>query len=91
MNEMTTNPCDPLVDAIAEAVARKLAARNGPPQAEDRLLSAEEAVAMLSVSVDWLYRHAKKLPFTRKLGPKMVRFSTQGINPKTTIKVEVKT
>ncbi len=46
---------------------------------EDRLLDAEEAAKLLFVSPDWLYRNAKKLPFTRKLGPKMLRFSTQGI------------
>jgi predicted DNA-binding transcriptional regulator AlpA len=46
---------------------------------EDRLLDAEEAANRLSVSEDWLYRNAKKLPFTRKLGPKMLRFSSDGI------------
>jgi predicted DNA-binding transcriptional regulator AlpA len=46
---------------------------------EDRLLDAEEASRLLSVSEDWLYRQAKKLPFTRKLGRKMLRFSSQGI------------
>ena len=45
----------------------------------DRLLMAEEAAQTLAVSPDWLYRHASKLPFTRKLGPKMLRFSSQGI------------
>ena len=45
----------------------------------DRLLMAEEASKTLAVSPDWLYRHASKLPFTRKLGPKMLRFSSQGI------------
>ena len=46
---------------------------------EDRLLDAQEASKLLCVSSDWLYRHGKKLPFTRKLGPKMLRFSSQGI------------
>ncbi len=46
---------------------------------EDRLLDAEEAARALCVSPDWLYRHAKRLPFSRKLGPKMLRFSYQGI------------
>jgi len=46
---------------------------------EDRLMAAEEAAKLLSVSEDWLYRHAKKLPFSRKLGPKMLRFSCRGI------------
>ena len=48
--------------------------RNG-----DSLLDAEEAAITLAVSPDWLYRNAKRLPFTRKLGPKMLRFSYQGI------------
>ncbi len=47
--------------------------------AQDRLLDAADAAKLLSVSEDWLYRHAKKLPFTRKLGPKMLRFSSVGI------------
>ena len=47
--------------------------------AEDRLLEADEAARVLSVSPDWLYRNAKKLPFTRKLGRKMLRFSHLGI------------
>jgi len=47
--------------------------------AEDRLLSAEDAAKLLSVSTDWLYRNGKKLPFARKLGPKLLRFSAIGI------------
>ena len=46
---------------------------------EDRLLDAEEAAETLCVSVEWLYRNAKRLPFTRKLGHKMLRFSSVGI------------
>lgn len=46
---------------------------------QDHLLDAGEAAKLLAVSEDWLYRHAKKLPFTRKLGPKMLRFSSLGI------------
>jgi len=45
----------------------------------DTLLDAEKASKILSVSPDWLYRHATRLPFTRKLGPRMLRFSYQGI------------
>ena len=46
---------------------------------QDQLVDAEEAARLLCVSEDWLYRHAQKLPFTRKLGPKMLRFSSLGI------------
>jgi len=53
-------------------------ATNGADGA-DRLLMAEEAAQTLAVSPDWLYRNAKRLPFTRKLGPRMLRFSQQGI------------
>lgn len=82
MSEQTSPPTL-LVEAVAailkpivkEAVQEAL---NGHKE-EDRLLDAEEAARVLSVSPDWLYRSAKKLPFTRKLGPKMLRFSYQGI------------
>lgn len=46
---------------------------------EDRLIDAEEAAKVLCVSADWLYRRAKRLPFTRKLDRKVLRFSFQGI------------
>jgi predicted DNA-binding transcriptional regulator AlpA len=46
---------------------------------DERLLNADEAAKILNLSTDWLYRNAKRLPFTRKLGPKMLRFSHQGI------------
>ena len=55
------------------------ALRENPPVAEDRFLTIEEAAKMLNVSSDWLYRNSGKLPFRRKLGPKMVRFSSRGI------------
>ncbi len=45
----------------------------------DRLLDVEETGKLLCVEEDWLYRHHKKLPFAKKLGPKMLRFSYQGI------------
>ena len=45
----------------------------------DRLLDAEETATILRVSPDWLYKHHRKLPFARRLGPKMLRFSYQGI------------
>jgi predicted DNA-binding transcriptional regulator AlpA len=46
---------------------------------KDRLLTAQEAARMLAVSPDWLYRNAKRLPFTHQLAPKMLRFSRRGI------------
>ena len=46
---------------------------------EERWMDAEEAAKVLSVSADWLYRQGKKLPFARKLGSKMLRFSYLGM------------
>ena len=48
-------------------------------QSGDRVLTAEQAGEILGTSPDWLYRHASKLPFTRKLAPRVLRFSSQGI------------
>ena len=46
---------------------------------EDRLLIAQEAAKRLGASEDYLYRHADKLPFTVRIGPRQLRFSAQGI------------
>ena len=67
------------VAQLREIVREEIRAASAPEQDLDRLLSADEAATLLAVSPDWLYRHAKKFPFTRKLGPKMLRFSHQGI------------
>jgi predicted DNA-binding transcriptional regulator AlpA len=64
--------------AVRDEIQDVLGGNNGQTGG-DRLLTAEEASSLLSVSPDWLYRQAKKLPFTRKLGPKMLRFSQAGI------------
>jgi len=45
----------------------------------DDLLTAPEAAAMLKISPRWLYRHAKTLPFARRLSRKVLRFSRAGI------------
>jgi len=67
------------VAQLREIVREEIEAVRNTQKEADRLLSAEEAAEMLSMSTDWLYRNAKKLPFTRKLGPKVLRFSSQGI------------
>jgi predicted DNA-binding transcriptional regulator AlpA len=45
---------------------------------EDRLLTVTEAATVLSQTEDWLYRHAKQLPFTVRVGNSL-RFSSAGI------------
>ena len=75
------NPLESLENWLRDIICDELrSATNGNSYQEgDRLLEAEEAAKILSVSEDWIYRHASRLPFTRKLGPKMLRFSSQGI------------
>ena len=79
-----TNSPSSLEKAVSEVIRQAVldAVNTGGPKhetpPEGRLLTVDEAAVMLSVSPDWLYRN-KKLPFRRKLGPKMLRFSYQGI------------
>jgi len=49
------------------------------PQEPDRLLDVQEAAERLGVSTDWLYRHARRLPFVVRNG-RLLRFSSQGID-----------
>ena len=67
------------VGQLRELIRDEIKAASTTQHETDRMLTAEEAAEMLSMSTDWLYRNARKLPFTRKLGPKMVRFSYLGI------------
>ena len=47
-------------------------------QAHDGLLDVNAAAERLGVSSEYLYRHSSKLPFTRRMGRKLL-FSEQGI------------
>jgi excisionase family DNA binding protein len=38
------------------------------------LLTVDQAADRLGVTRSWLYRHAKRLPFTRKIGHRTLRF-----------------
>ncbi len=81
MNEAGKVLGDAFLEGIRQIVREEfqtLVGQNGQ-QAGDRLLDVDEASKVLCVDEGWLYRHHKKLPFTRKLGPKMLRFSYQGI------------
>jgi excisionase family DNA binding protein len=75
------NPFDLLIEQIRVVVREEIrAANNGNSAVKgDRLLDPEEAAKLLSVSPDYLYHNAKRLPFTRKLGPRLLRFSEQGL------------
>jgi excisionase family DNA binding protein len=56
----------------------RLLAPGQPQTPEDQLLSVEETAVRLGCSQDYLYRHHKTLPFTRRVGRKLL-FSAKGI------------
>lgn len=58
------------------AVARlaTLAPVSTAPSAPETYLDVRAAAARLGLSADWLYRHAARLPFTRRLGRRTLRF-----------------
>ena len=69
------------LQAIAYARLTAAAVNDQPRPAgaaHDELLDIEEAAHRLSLSTDWLYRRAKELPFTVRLG-RGLRFSARGI------------
>jgi predicted DNA-binding transcriptional regulator AlpA len=81
MSDSVKNPFDLLIEQIRAVVREEIkaaASANGAAKGE-RLLKPEDAAELLSVSEDWLYHQANKLPFTRKLGPRLLRFSYQGM------------
>jgi predicted DNA-binding transcriptional regulator AlpA len=79
-NEFAKNPFELLLDQFRVIVREEIkASANGSGHKDDRLLDIEEAAKLLSVSSDYLYHNRKRLPFARKLGPKMLRFSYLGM------------
>ncbi len=66
----------------SQLAARLLAERPRPEECkeeQDTMLTTKQAAAELGVEVDWMYRHAKTLPFTRRLSHKCMRFSRRGL------------
>jgi predicted DNA-binding transcriptional regulator AlpA len=61
--------------------ARLLASQDTPATAEstDRLLTAEQAAAILGVGKRWVERRARRLPFARRLSAHAVRYSESGL------------
>lgn len=54
-----------------------------PAQTQEQLLDVEAAAQRLGVSKDYLYRHHAELPFTRRIGRKLL-FSALGIEKQIT-------
>ena len=61
------------------ACSRLLAARTPVTPEPDTLLTVAQVAPILEVTPKWLYRHADRLPFTRRLSRKALRFSDTGL------------
>lgn len=59
-------------------ICRLLAAGQDRGTPDDQLLSVEDSATRLGCSPDYLYRHHSRLPFTRRVGRKLL-FSARGI------------
>lgn len=64
---------------LLREVLREEMVANGRGAEKDRLLMPKETAQILGESVRWLYRHADRLPFTRRLSRKSLRFSEIGL------------
>ena len=78
-NKITTNLGKTLLEMMRQAVREEIQVLIRDLRENDLLLTVQEAAQALSVSPDWVYHNASKLPFTHRLGPKMLRFSRLGI------------
>lgn len=81
LSGMATSELPELLGELELVRATALLKMTAPPPAElhDELLSVSEAAARLALSTDYLYRHAASLPFTRRIGRKLL-FSSKGID-----------
>ncbi len=92
MSDSSKNPFHLLLDEIRVIVRQEITAAltYGIAQSteKDNLLTVEQAAQIiggantpgdLKKRVCWLYRHAKQLPFTRRLSRKCTRFSEVGL------------
>jgi excisionase family DNA binding protein len=76
------SPFEPFFEKIREIVRQELKAAlssNGHVEEKETLLMPEEAAKLIGVKKEWLYRHAKHLPFCRKLSRKAIRFNEAGL------------
>ncbi len=71
------------LDADLDAAISRRTVQDGQERRKaqpDRLLTAKEAAEIAGVKPSWFIRHGHKLPFTRKLSHKVVRYSEAGLH-----------
>ncbi|SRR6266481_3008720 len=67
------------LESVKATAWARLVVPASAPQEHDELLDVATAAERLGVSRDFLYRHSREYPFTRKLGHKLL-FSALGID-----------
>jgi len=69
------------ITALLPLLAIKVQANGArsPKPEIDTLLTVQEASIILGCTEDWLYRNAARLPFTKRIGSRQLRFSRNGI------------
>ncbi len=67
------------LEVLRATAMLRLSAVGATPANHDELLGIEAAAERLGVSTDYLYRNSKTLPFTRRMGRKVL-FSSLGID-----------
>lgn len=67
------------IEAERARLFAQLLAHELQREPEDALLTVNQAAEVLSVTTDWLYRHADNFRFTVRPGPGQLRFSSVGI------------
>jgi Helix-turn-helix domain len=81
--EVLQSLLEPLLDLLADKIVERMNGSKRPAEAAEKLLTPAEAAALLGGDVEkqiqWLYRHSKQLPFTRKLSRKCIRFNESGL------------
>ena len=85
LDELPPAQLPEVVGALETAKARAWARLTAPPTAasapadSDATVDVDEAARLLGMSPSWVYRHARRLPFARRVGGRALRFSTSGI------------
>lgn len=84
MDQARNLPADQLADFLGEIEVIRITALariTTPPPAEspDGNVDVNEAARRLGVSPQYLYRHAGKFPFVRRIGRKLL-FSSEGLS-----------
>lgn len=68
-----------LVAHPPSAASGENSGRASTSEADDKMLTVEEAAIRLRQSRRWLYRHASHLPFVRRLSPRSLLVSEAGL------------